>query len=337
MKKLWIPILGALVLSGCSGEKGGSLSVVYGITAGLSLVLLLGYWLPNKKRDPWLLLLFGSVLVVNVGYCLLSVATDLSWALHANRLSYLGSVFLPIAMLQIILATVKTPVRKWITYTLIALGVVVFLVAASPGYLDIYYRSVQFVRVEGVSRLIKEYGPLHSLYPVYLLGYFGAMVWAIVSAVLKNRIKSTTYAVILAAAVFVNIGVWMVEQFVHMDFEILSVSYIITELFLLGLHRMMAEQQRLREQLKTAEEKAVKPVTQEQLELFTAGMAELTQTEKAVFDCYVQGMSTQQVLEKLNIKENTLKFHNKNLYSKLGINSRKQLVQIHRQLQGDSK
>ena len=158
MKKLWIPILGALVLSGCSGEKGGSLSVVYGITAGLSLILLLGYWLPNKKRDPWLLLLFGSVLVVNVGYCLLSVATDLSWALHANRLSYLGSVFLPIAMLQIILATVKTPLRKWITYTLIALGVVVFLVAASPGYLDIYYRSVQFVRVEGVSRLIKEYG-----------------------------------------------------------------------------------------------------------------------------------------------------------------------------------
>lgn len=332
MKKMWIPILGALALSGCTGEKGSSLSVVYAITAGLSFLLLLGYWLPAKKRNPWLLLLFCSVLVVNVGYFLLSVAEDLSWALHANRLSYLGSVCLPLAMLQIIMETVKTPVRKWITYGLIALAVVVFFVAASPGYLDIYYRSVRFEQIEGTSRLIKEYGPLHSLYPVYLLGYFGAMVWAIVSAVLKNRIKSTTYAVILAAAVFVNIGVWMTEQFVHMDFEVLSVSYIITELFLLGLHRLMAEHQRLQKQLKTVEEKAGKPATLEQIALFQTGLTELTKTEKAVLDCYVQGLDTQQVLEKLNIKENTLKFHNKNLYSKLGVNSRKQLVQIYAQI-----
>jgi DNA-binding CsgD family transcriptional regulator len=34
----------------------------------------------------------------------------------------------------------------------------------------------------------------------------------------------------------------------------------------------------------------------------------------------------------LNIKENTLKFHNKNLYSKLGISSRKQLLSIAAQL-----
>jgi DNA-binding CsgD family transcriptional regulator len=34
----------------------------------------------------------------------------------------------------------------------------------------------------------------------------------------------------------------------------------------------------------------------------------------------------------LNIKENTLKFHNKNIYGKLGVSSRKQLLEIHKQI-----
>ena len=34
-----------------------------------------------------------------------------------------------------------------------------------------------------------------------------------------------------------------------------------------------------------------------------------------------------EILEILQIKENTLKFHNKGIYSKLGVNSRKQLLQ----------
>ena len=34
----------------------------------------------------------------------------------------------------------------------------------------------------------------------------------------------------------------------------------------------------------------------------------------------------------LNIKENTLKFHNKNIYGKLGVTSRKQLIELSKQL-----
>ena len=48
-------------------------------------------------------------------------------------------------------------------------------------------------------------------------------------------------------AVFVNIGVWFVEQISSMDFEFLSISYIITEIFLCGAHMVMNENQRLRE------------------------------------------------------------------------------------------
>ena len=48
---------------------------------------------------------------------------------------------------------------------------------------------------------------------------------------IKKRLESTGHAAILIIAVFVNIGIWFIEQFVRINFEMLSVSYIISELF----------------------------------------------------------------------------------------------------------
>ena len=36
-----------------------------------------------------------------------------------------------------------------------------------------------------------------------------------------------------------------------------------------------------------------------------------------------------EIREKINITENTLKYHNKNIYGKLGVSSRKQLISIY--------
>ena len=47
-------------------------------------------------------------------------------------------------------------------------------------------------------------------------------------------------------------------------------------------------------------------------------------------DLVINGRSTKEIMSELNIKENTLKFHNKNLYGKLGVSSRKQLVEIYK-------
>lgn len=66
-------------LTGCSaaGEKSGSLSIIYGVAALLSLLLLLGCIKIVRKNRGWFLTLFSSVLVVNIGYTLLSVFTCL--------------------------------------------------------------------------------------------------------------------------------------------------------------------------------------------------------------------------------------------------------------------
>ena len=332
-------------LSGCSavGEKAASLSIIYGAAAVLSLMLLIGCCLLVHKNRKWFLLLFSSVLVVNIGYTVLSLSSCLEMALWANRAAYLGSVFLPLAMLMIILNVTNTRFKRWLPVSLFAVSVIVFLIAASPGILDIYYKDVSFAVVDGVSTLEKVYGPLHPLYLFYLLGYFAAMVVVIIRATFKKTIDTNAHAVILAIAVFVNLGVWFIEQLSSFDFEMLSISYIISELFLLGVHLVMNEIQRLRELVRIKEEalqatfvaeapQKIGKISEEDKKHFTHGIETLTPTERLIFDAYIHGLTTKEIMSELNIKENTLKFHNKNLYGKLGVSSRKRLLEINQAL-----
>ena len=338
-------------LSGCAtiGEKTASLIIIYEAAAAISFVLLIGCILLVHKKRFWYLFLFSSVFVVNMGYTLLALSPNLEFALWANRLAYLGSVFLPPSMLMIILDVTHTKYKKYLPAVLIGIATVVFLVAASPGILDVYYKDVLFDKVNGVTALVKTYGPLHPIYLVYLMSSFVTMIAVIANATLKKRVENIAYAVILNMAVFVNIGLWFIEQLVEVDFEILSISYIISEIFLLGIHIVMRENQRLRDFVKQVErvqelsssqndelDSALKNPTSNpkldsaRIEMFVSGLNELTATEKAIYDAYIARLTTKEIMAKLNIKENTLKFHNKNLYGKLGVSSRKELQEIYK-------
>ena len=61
--------------------------------------------------------------------------------------------------------------------------------------------------------------------------------------------------------------------------------------------------------------------------MFVDNLATLTPKEEAIFNLYVQGCSTKDIISQLGITENTLKYHNKNIYSKLGVKTRKELLQ----------
>lgn len=410
MKKLLhtcpILILISFCLTGCGfiGDKMTSMSTIYAAAAIISFLLLISFNYLVHKGDLWYQLLFGSIFIVNLGYFSLSISKTLEEALLANRISYFGSVFLPMSMFLLILNVTKINYKNWLHGVLLAISVIVFLIAASPGFSTIYYKEVSLSIQNGAAVLEKVYGPLHSIYLYYLLGYFAVMVTAVVYAAVKKKMGSTLQAVMLLSAVLINILVWLIEQLVPIDFEMLSISYIISELFLIALQVMIIEQEKLlalsqpstpemefpllehsivsEQELvipTTAEETAselVIPITTEEaaelvaptnaeetaelvaptnteeaaeflpeisvpsnerIHLFTDGLKNLTPTERTIYNLYVSGNTTKEILESLGIKENTLKFHNKNIYGKLGVTSRKQLLEISKQFEQSSQ
>jgi len=358
MKKKWICLLVlcfmAALMTGCgvTGNKMNDVTVIYDVTVIASFLLLIGYCCLVKKKDIWFLLLFSSIFIINAGYLTLSLSKTLGEALLANRVAYLGSVFLPMTMLMITSNVCGIKHRRWLSATLLGIAVAVFLIAASPGYFDVYYSSVSLEFINGAAVLKKIYGPWHCIYLYYLVLYFLAMVGLVVHAFIKRRMATAIQAVFLAGAVFVNMGVWLIEQIIRIDIELLSLSYIISGLFLLALCLLMQESLRTAAQSAEAAEtpadvqgdlalqeampdRVPEDIPDEQpdaaetrLEYFVSQIPRLTPTERIIFDLYIEGKSTKEIMAELQIKENTLKYHNKNIYGKLGVSSRKQLVEI---------
>ena len=67
----------------------------------------------------------------------------------------------------------------------------------------------------------------------------------------------------------------------------------------------------------------------ERLRLFVKNLESLTPTEKIVLGHYNAGLTTAQTLEAMFISNNTLKYHNKRLYKKLLVSSRKELMSLY--------
>lgn len=203
--------------------------LVYGINTVTALFLLGVCIAVDRKKEIWLLLLFISVFVSNLGYFLTSVSKTLGAALCSNRIAYSGTVFLPFFMFMIILNLCRVRYRKLLVAVLCIAALMVFAAAASPGYLTVYYSTVSLKIVDGTSMLVREYGPLHSLYYVYLFLYFSAMFVVIVCSIVRKKIPVRIHGILLLSTVFIDIAVWLAEQFFPRGFEFLSIAYILSE------------------------------------------------------------------------------------------------------------
>ena len=337
------------------GAKTFNMSVAYGITTLLSLALAGGYCLLMKKKDPWLLFLHASVVIVNLGYFSLSISKTLGEALLANRIAYFGSVFLPLCMLMAIMDVCRVRRGKWLPVMLICASVAVFILAASPGYSDCYYKEVALVFINGMARLEKVYGPLHNVYPVYLIGYFGMMVGVILTSIRRRKVASYKHAAILLTVVFLNIAIWLVEQLIYHEFEFLAVSYIVSEMLLLMLYGLMQDYGILTmETLPTAERRAfpvveaeeelpAEPAAEEaahdpegaQEELTEERIAKISQTWAAEYvltgrECDVlcailQNKKRKDIAAEMCVTEHTVKKHTGNIFSKLEVSNRSEL------------
>lgn len=71
-----------------------------------------------------------------------------------------------------------------------------------------------------------------------------------------------------------------------------------------------------------------KEIVLEDYEFFLCNLSTLSPAEYKIYELYLSGKTAREIVDVLGITENTLKYHNKNIYSKLGISSRKQLLRF---------
>ena len=302
--------------------------VWYGMAFVASLVLVAVCGASHKRENPLLLLLFISVAVTNAGYFALSISPNIVLALCSNALAYLGSVFLSMFMLLIIADLCSVAIPKKLLIVLVTVGVIIFLVASSGGYSDIYYKTVSLNVVNGATTLKKTYGFLHPVYKIYIITYLLVMVGIIVYSFFGKSEKNIRVSVFLTVVVSINIGVWLIESIMHSPFEFLSVAYVVTEVLLLLLYSVVREYTNVVEKL-SAKEQTVDYFTDEESEKILSvweSTDALSKRETDVFKLLLEGKRRKDIAEELFVTESTIKKHSSNIYKKLGVENRKELL-----------
>ena len=303
-----------------------------------ALGLLVAYSVVVKSKEFWLTMLHVCVTVVNLGYLLMSLANTVEFAVFGNDVAYLGSVFLSMCMFLTIVRLCGFEIKKAHAITCVSLGVVMFAIVASSPMLPFYYKSVDIEMIDGAAKLVKEYGVLHPVYLVYLLGYFAAMIGTIIHSVRKKKIGDTRHAGFMAAIVCINIVVWLFEKMIRWEYEFLSVTYIASEFLLLIVYWMLqdyvhkndlhtytqAEKEKLAVQITemTMEAKLAKVLT------FVKEDNPLSMREREILEMVIAGKKRREIAEKMHLSENTVKTYTRTLYGKLGISCREELYEL---------
>ena len=130
------------------------------------------------------------------------------------------------------------------------------------------------------------------------------------------------------------------NQYIHLEEQLAALQNEIQQVRLqmeqTQQEKLQAQQEREQAQqqfnfaqaaLEKAIEKKLESVDPDSYQMFIDNLATLTPKEEDIFNLYVQGYSTKDIISQLGITENTLKYHNKNIYSKLGVKTRKELLQ----------
>ena len=323
------------------------MSVAYGILCVISLVLIGVCLAVDRKKDICLLFLFVSVFFSNLGQYLISVAPNLTFALNANRIAYLGQVFLPLLLIKMILDLCNIKYKKCFFKVITVISVAVLFITLTPGIFNLYYKNVSIEIVDGVTKLNRDYGPLHLLYYIYLLLYFAFMLIAIIQSSLKKKITSTLHTVFLLCAVLCNIIIWIVEQILPRGFEFLTVSYVISELFILLLYGILQEYGIRGENgsiiiantSKKAEEYlagTIHPGDSDDKTLFSEKDIEhilssdeiislVTEREKEVLAKLLTNKQRKEIAEELFVTESTIKKHTGSIFAKFNVTNRFEL------------
>lgn len=125
----------------------------------------------QKHFDVNITAIFMLVPVSILGNVFLVCSENLDQALVANRIIYLGGCFLPFFITFSIFNLCKINVKPFIRTLLLVLNSGIYVCVLLIGGNKLFYESVSFEKTDGIGYLIKDYGPVHTVF-ILMLGFY---------------------------------------------------------------------------------------------------------------------------------------------------------------------
>ena len=314
------------------------MAIAYGLIFAFSLIMppLYFAFIRKKQDEPWSLSLFLCVCVVTLGYFLVSISKTVEFALWANKITYLGQVFVPMCMFMIISKLCGYNYKKWVVGVFIGLAVIMYAIVFTTGWLDWYYTNATLEFENGSAYLVKEYGVLHPINLIYVLIYFMAMLVVCITSLVKKKDASQKLAGFMLAIVLGNVGMWIIEKITTWNFEMLAVSYFMSVLAYFFVYLLLQDYIRKVDVPAPTMEKTRVIVLdsipkaerlERVLKLLPADKT-LTARQMEMLDGLLDGKSQKEIAADLHISESTVKWHFGILYTTLNVSGKDEILAL---------
>lgn len=189
--------------------------VYYLICFVIAWLLTIVYFYKWKRTyNVFITLAFIVMDVMSFGYWQLSMAETVREAVLAWYFVYTGSSFEALLICFSILDICKLQVKKIYRFALFLLDVVVYAGSLTIGHFPLFYKSVTLSKYSGATTLIKEYGPMHSIYYASLGIDFLVAIAALIYALKKKKDISKKNAILLLSCFFVCLASFVVGRIV---------------------------------------------------------------------------------------------------------------------------
>ena len=217
----------------------------YVIICFISLVCCAAYYFIKRKYfSTRYTMIFLLAFLSQFCYVLLALSQNVREALIIYKFLYIGGCYLPLAGLLLIFSICKIEPPKWVRFIMLAFTTCIYMLVLSAGYSPLFYKSIDIESENGVTVLVKEYGPLHRLF--YLeIGIF-LIITIIVLAygwIKKPNVSRKILAIAAFMQVF-SIFSFFLGRLITKDIEWMALADLVDEIgFLIimnsiGLYRV---------------------------------------------------------------------------------------------------
>ena len=206
-------------------------SIYYYGVFSISILLLFVYvFLWHKYFDVKLTCIFTLVPISCLGYIFAEKAINVREAIIATKITYIGGCFLQYLILIYILELCTIEVDKWIKIMLFGLCMSLYLSILTIGNRPYYYSSITFDYVDGKRKLVREYGPMHTVFQRMVFAFLIIGVCTIIYSYLRKKQMSKLTVILMIIPYLVTVAGYIIGSKRDDVVELTPIGYLMFEI-----------------------------------------------------------------------------------------------------------
>jgi HD-GYP domain-containing protein (c-di-GMP phosphodiesterase class II) len=164
---------------------------------------------------------------------MLALSSGRDEAVLANKVIYAGTIFLPLFTFDASLSVCKIRIPALAHDLLMLVVFVIFGMSLTVGFNDFYYKSIEYIQIEGAGNYTAVYGIGHAIFNCLMVGYVVCNVTLIVYAFMKKKNVSFNSLIALSLIEIVSILSFFTSRFFEYDTLIMPAVYVFAQFALL--------------------------------------------------------------------------------------------------------